>query len=433
MTILALIGNRINEKDKINTLSDVQEQHTFSTNFFLLYDNHNCICRSMKAVINNSFIGEGSRVLIVHLYTRIRKIYGGFTKFARLWRWYNARNASLDTDLYMNSLDSFKSSHTICLLQAGTKYNFRITDLLNIWSIALASCCSFHPRPKLPKNPYTNLEFNLGQLASTFLQAMRLGFNIPILITLFWQNSLDLEKFRIEAYPILKEEAVKNYISDNSSNTLFYDIVNMVSALDRHLSNRNISMDLLPSVKEAFIKDVTPFLKKYLLSKHTCNPLKKRRFKKEAISELKKYFIDNPLAGRRVVYPSWRQRGANPNPTTGSFTFGNNTILGDSVFVFGSGMQAAPDVPYEDDPANAPQMPPEDEIEMTSREMALGEADESYNEVLDDSDDSDDTIDQSVLIAADSRSAGHPVLRVQEEAVSLSATDSSSESDSDDI
>ena len=93
--------------------------------------------------------------------------------------------------------------------------------------MALAHCCSFHPRPQLPKNPYTNLEFDLGQLANIYLHAKKLAFNIPILIALFWQNSLDLETFRTEGYPMLKEAAVTNYMCDNGDETLFYDIINI--------------------------------------------------------------------------------------------------------------------------------------------------------------------------------------------------------------
>jgi len=415
MTILAVIGNRIQENDIINRLSDTQERHSFASNFLLLYDNNQYICRSMKSVLENSFINEGTRVLIAHLYTRIRKTYDGFTKFARLWRWYKARNASVDTDLFMNSLDSFKPSQTFRLLQAGTKYNFRITDLLKIWSMSLANCCSFHPRPQLPKNPYTNLEFNLGHLANIYLHARKLDFNIPILITLFWQNSLDMEKFRTEGYPMLKEAAVRNYMCDNSQETLFYDIINMISALDRHLSNRNVSMDLLPSIKKAFIEDMKPFLKKYLLSKHTCNPLKKRRFKREVISDLKRYFIDHPLAGRRVVYPSWRQR-RNANTSRGTFSFGANTILDDSVFIFGAGRQT-PVNPISDTIDGAPPLFTDDATEE--------EEEESYNEVLDDS---DDAMDPSGA-AADSDQA----TQTQEEAASWAERASSSESDPDEI
>ena len=419
MTILAVIGNRIQEKDKINSLSDFQERHSFSTNFLLLYDNNQYICKSMKLIQENFFVNEGTRTLIVHIYTRIRKTYEGFTKFARVWRWYKARCASVDTDLFMNSLDSFKPNHTFRLLQAGTKYKFRITDLLKIWSIALAHCCSFRPRPQLPKNPYTNIEFDLGQLANIYLHAKKLDFNIPILITLFWQNSLDLEKFRTEGYPMLKEAAVTNYMCDSDDETLFYDIINMISALDGHLSNRNVSMELLPSVKKSFINDMKPFLKKYLLSKHTCNPLKKRRFKRDVINDLKRYFIDHPLAGRRVVYPNWRPR-RNTNTYAGTFSFGTNTILDDSVFIFGTEGQI-PMHTVSDTIDNASPLFTDDAAE---------EERESYNEVLDDSD--DQVYEPSgVTAAAEPHPAGIPTH--SQDSMSFSAHDSSSESDPDDI
>ena len=233
---------------------------------------------------------------------------------------------------------------------------------MNIWNTALCHSASFSPIPCLPKNPYTNIPFDLGHLAACYIKSKKLDFNIPLPIIQFWEASMDLDKFILEAYPLLKEYVVMNHIADSCDETLFYDIVHMVSSLSKHLNERTISMDLRASVKEKFIADMKPFLKNYLLSQHTCNPLKKRSKRKAAITGLKAYFVDNPLAGRRIVYPAMRRarRGRR------NFSLVSDNILDDSIFIFGA---AAPDA--------------------TPNDSAAGEAteNESYNEVLDDSDD----------------------------------------------
>ena len=169
-----------------------------------------------------------------------------------------------ETDLCLNNLTNYPENQKITLIHYKKKYIFRISDLINIWVKSLSSNGDLYPEPRLPKNPYTNLEFNLGHLANIYLHARKLDFNIPILITLFWQNSLDMEKFRTEGYPMLKEAAVRNYMCDNSQETLFYDIIN-----EKDVSNfdKSIIAGHYIFAHENFIKlkkkmNLNPFIKK---------------------------------------------------------------------------------------------------------------------------------------------------------------------------
>ncbi len=384
MTIISYIGKQILRKEQINTLTNNKEKDCFNSNFYLLLNGSN-IYDHLAIVLNNPFYQEGTKVLILHLYSKIQKVVCALKKLVRRWKWYKARQSSVDSDLFMNSLENYPWEQKLKILQNGTIYNFRLTDFVKIWKVALCHSSSFTPRPCLPKNPYTNIPFNKGHLTACYMQLYNTRYTIPPLITVFWNLELDLAAFKEEAYPQLKEEAVYNYILSASDQILFYDIVAMISSLGRHI-NRTISMDLSDTVKTKFLYDMMPYLRQFLLSEHTCNPIRRRRLKRKVIKNLKNFFSEHPLAGRRIVYtPRRRTRRVSNN-----FSFNPSNIPNDSVFIFGASAAeveadaAAENVILESSEIEAEVLPESSDDE------------ESYNEVLDDSDDETVTAHQYV-------------------------------------
>ena len=361
MTLLAYIGKLILKQERLNTLVDNIEKNTFNSNFFLLYNGTN-IYDHLSIAINNPFYQEGTKVLIAHLYSKIQKVMHAMQKVVRIWKWKTARYSSVETDLFMNSLSNYPANQKFQILQQDTIYKFRITDFIKIWHTALCKSSSFSPMPQYPKNPYTNIPFNKGHLACCYMQLYNTSFTIPPLITIFWNMEMNISKFKEEAYTLLKEEAIRNYMISSATEILFYDIVGMISSLGRQLNNRSVSMNMIPRVKAEFMYDMKPYLHTFLLSEHTCNPIRKRRLRRGVIKDLKDFFKKNPLAGRRIVYPAWRAS----RQATNNFSFSTNNAIEDAVFIFGAGA-----------PEGAELM----------EQSSSHDAEESYNEVLDDSDD----------------------------------------------
>jgi len=390
MTIIAYIGKRINERQRLNSLENDYARDSFNSNFFLLYGGTN-IFAHLRSAMTNSFYSQGTKVLVLHLYSKIQRVMMALKTLVRIWRKRKARSASVETDLFMNSLENFPSYQKIKLMQKGTIYEFRLTDITKLWLTALCNSSSFSPNPKLPRNPFTNLPFDQGHLATCYVKLRRTDFIIPPLITIFWNCSMDLDRFREEAYPQLKEEAVRNYMDKSSNEIMFYDIVAMISSLGRHLNNRSVSMDLSDRHKLEFIYDMKPFLYTFLLAQHCCNPVRKRRVRKEMLRKLKLFFIKNPLSGRRVVFPAWRSARRESN----NFSFMTESVLGDSVFIFGARRE-------EDSAASGDAAPAENvvvgasPIEDPDTALTDMDVDESYNEVLDDSDDEIDIDEEEI-------------------------------------
>ena len=74
MSILAYIGDLIQEKEKVNSQTDETDINTFNRNIYRLY-NTSSIYRNMKNINDNIFLSQGNRVLLLHMFRRIQKVY----------------------------------------------------------------------------------------------------------------------------------------------------------------------------------------------------------------------------------------------------------------------------------------------------------------------------------------------------------------------
>ena len=88
-------------------------------------------------------------------------------------------------------MSKYKKSHKVDLLQNKTIYTFRISDLINLWCIALYNCEGLFPKPMELKNPHTNLEFKLHNLYNLYFAIMDSGFHIPNILSFFFSTGFD--------------------------------------------------------------------------------------------------------------------------------------------------------------------------------------------------------------------------------------------------
>ena len=106
----------------------------------------------------------------------------------------------------MNELNSFDSKFIVSILEKNTIYKFRISDIVNIWMLALTKTDQLFINPDNPKNPYTNIGFSKSALYSIYFKLLDTGFSIPTFITSHIKYNLDIKMFTIRNYPELKED-----------------------------------------------------------------------------------------------------------------------------------------------------------------------------------------------------------------------------------
>ena len=73
-----------------------------------------------------------------------------------------------NTDLYFNPLNKYPKNQLVKLIINNTIYNFRISNLINMWLDSLTKQENLFCKPIELKNPYTNLPFNKHNLYNIF-------------------------------------------------------------------------------------------------------------------------------------------------------------------------------------------------------------------------------------------------------------------------
>lgn len=232
--------------------------------------------------------------------------------------------------------------------------------MIQLWKNSLTNSVTFSPSPELPKNPYTNIKFNTAVFANSYIKLKKTSYTIPIILEFFWQSSIDVCKFEFDAYTLLKEYSVSNYIEESCDTILFYDVINMLSSLGHHINDRTIHDDFY-SKKSYIVKNMKPYLKSFLLSQESCNKFKRRMFRRKSINGLKAFFNVNPTFGRRIV-----RRGTNQVINV------DNNILSNCVY----------DIEESED---------DDADDSNTIEVEMDALNEQNDDETDDTDDTDDS------------------------------------------
>tara|TARA_Y100000389_G_C17453472_1_gene516407 strand:+ start:314 stop:1393 length:1080 start_codon:yes stop_codon:yes gene_type:complete len=290
MYLLKYIADKLDEKDSV-------------INFYKIYLSNN-IVRAYNLVLNGNFFMESQREKNLNYFIKIKKIYNSLSYFARLYKWKTYKHFLNEHDLYGNLLSDFPDEQVIKIMQNKTIYSFRLTDLLNIWNIALTHSVYIMPKPTLPNNPFTNIKFTISNMVNIFIKTKYTHFSIPLSIDIFWRCLMNKKKFKIEAHGYLKELAIKNYIKSDDIEVLYLDIISMVNDLSGHINNKRIDFSNNYENKKITVSALKPQLKTYLLYSNTYNVLKKRIYFRSTVKEIKKFFFHNPCFGRRRVVPN---------------------------------------------------------------------------------------------------------------------------------
>ena len=164
-----------------------------------------------------------------------------------------------------------------------------------MWLDSLTKQENLFCKPFELKNPYTNLPFNKHNLYNIFFAIHFSPYIIPTLIYYFFLVDFNLDIFVFKYYPVLKDYAIKNFIKNGSVSELYENIHNMLYTFKRYLGGIYLPQRLAYSRKKFIVKELTPYLKDYLVSEYSCNPFRKRIAYNKSKEGLRIYFRENEL------------------------------------------------------------------------------------------------------------------------------------------
>ena len=289
----------------INIIQFVADKNNFTLpDNFIIYFNKFFSEKSMFSDINlyRCYIHIQTEIYskkeledLTDIYVQSKKLKNLLKLYIRKRKIKNMNIFDSNTDLYFNPLNKYPKNQLVKIIIDNTIYKFRISNLINMWLDGLTKQENLFCKPIDLKNPYTNLPFKKHNLYNIFFAIHFSPYMIPTLIYYFFTVDFNLDIFVFKYYPILKDYAIKNFILNGSVSELYENIHNMLYTFKRHLGGIYLPHRLAYSRKKFIVKELTPYLKDYLISEYSCNPFRKRMAFNKSKEGLSIYFRENEL------------------------------------------------------------------------------------------------------------------------------------------
>jgi hypothetical protein len=249
----------------------------------------------LDTFLNNPFLSEGQKSTFLDKFCEFQKIYFGFSKLLRMYRYKHADIANTE-DLSMVPIVPSKSNITI--YQNKSLFVFKISELINILMMSLTNHCEFFMSPLNVKNPYNNTEFSLSILYFIYFSIKNSTFVMPTFIHMFFMNDFNIVTFKTENDVILREYAIKQYIYKSRDDELYPNILLMLA---QNLYTFRLKID--PTFpKDKMVQLMRPLLYiqyRYLYASISNDEQDLLYYK--LFTKLRKLYDSNPMFGRKYV------------------------------------------------------------------------------------------------------------------------------------
>jgi hypothetical protein len=251
--------------------------------------------KTLRIFLENVFMCEYTCEPFLDLFYRTQRAYHGFAKLARVFRYRRATIKNKE-DLSMNPIEP--NGTNIIVYQNNSFFIFKISELINLFMMALTNHIEFFIDPIAIKNPYNNMCFNNSALYYIYFAIKRSTFITPTIIHQYFMSNFNMQKFNMENEYILREFAIKRYIYNSHYNQLYGPTISMLS---QNIFTKQLRIDAGFS-KEKLVTLMRPLL--YLHYRYLYSALEadeKDFIYYKLFTKLKNLFEFNPLFGRKKI------------------------------------------------------------------------------------------------------------------------------------
>ena len=244
------------------------------------------------SICHSIFISKQKKEILKTIFFKAAYCRYKFKRMIHYYRWRKSRDAGITTDMYQNKLDTLSIHNKIAIIQNGTKFIFRRSDLLTIWIKKLTNSDDLFSMPLEITNPYTGTVFAKHNLYNIYFALFNSSFHIPPLLVSFFCLHFNIENFKIKNFPILQDIAIQNHYENLTEDEKLSDIVDMVNEhVDRNDSFRAY---ITPINRKNIIKRLGCLLLSYYYTEYSANPLIKRQNRNILMSKIKIIFTNYP-------------------------------------------------------------------------------------------------------------------------------------------
>lgn len=229
-------------------------------------------------------------------FAEMQRLYHIMLRFINKCKMKRLQVYDIDCDLCMTPFDSIAPQRIIELSQNNCIYRFNIHDLINIIKTSLAHNYLMIPAPHMPKNPYTNVDFNTHHLINIYVKIWHLKIKMNPLLHFFMESRFSIETFSEKHNALLLDMTIDSTLTTDAivSNELILDLLHMIQEFSNRFLKINVNPHFSPKI---LYKVFRPYLKLYYRIKlFGCI---------ESRTKLKKllccFGLYNPFFGKRYV------------------------------------------------------------------------------------------------------------------------------------
>ena len=256
--------------------------------------------------MNNRFITPAIKREFISHYCKMKQVYWGFKKFARIWK-IRKTPIRIQTDLYMNELDPTHPT-TFQLVQDKGIYLFTFNNLVRIILEAITHQTGMFVEPLPIKNPYTNNALSKPELFNIYFGMRLRNMRIHELFEKCFRCEFNMFEFRRRHETELRDIAIDQYVKTATYPDLLQDVDDMLRT--HKMTNKIKICPGFPLQK--LVETMRPLLKLYILERYSFSSMTRKYSKAKLELELHRFAEYNPLYGRRTAVGYMTQPNANP-------------------------------------------------------------------------------------------------------------------------
>jgi hypothetical protein len=250
----------------------------------------------LQQTLNGPFNTPHNIDTLISLFEKSQRTYLSFARFAQLWKVKHSQ-LRIEIDLCLNPIIE-TDANTTTIYQCGSRYKFKISDLMNVCNTALLNSNTFFSEPLVPKNPYTNLDFTYPILYKIYNLVRHSNYRMPLLLHLFYVSDFDIESFLQKNEAVIRYEYIIDYTKHGEDNELVKWVPDML--VDTNMHKTIVIHKEFP--KSVLIQAMRPFLKEYFISQYSLyKTSEKRRTFSVLKYKLKKFKELSHRFGRQML------------------------------------------------------------------------------------------------------------------------------------
>ena len=304
-------------------IPDIRTNYDFTITWLHLDNNYDFIndffCRSFrhkskfevyKEFNENPFLNKEKKDELNNYFNLGQRIYNVFKNFYHKKTFHKYQHHSGNIDLFHNSLDLCSKRYKISLICGNIIYKFNVNDIIRIINTGLIYSPDLFPEPKMPSNPWTNMQFSKTNLYNIYFHMIDNNILLPKLFYSFFRCDWNIHQFLCQHEAVIRDMSIKHYYDDISTLTKYNDIIIMLRKYRTYVSNLSIHPRFS---KNEIVTKLEHLLPIHLTCEYTHNPTNRLLAKRKLKRALKKFNIENPQFGR-IILTSRRSVAWNPFP-----------------------------------------------------------------------------------------------------------------------